>query len=112
VNDDEDAVFLLHRTIEREFAGATVSECRSGTDALQFLAGQPVDAIVTDNHMPGMDGLTLVRLIREQDVRTPILMLTGSDHMESAALGAGVTCFVSAGSWDEIRRKIRDLLVA
>jgi two-component system response regulator GlrR len=110
VNDDEDALFLLHRTILRECPDAAVTGLRSAGDALAFLETQQVDAIVTDNQMPGMDGLAMVHAIRARDPATIILMLTGSDQVKGAALNAGVNSFVSTGSWSEIRIKIRELL--
>jgi two-component system response regulator GlrR len=110
VNDDEDALFLLHRTVLRECPDATVTGLRSAREALAFLEQQRVDAIVTDNQMPGMDGLAMVHAIRTRDPATVILMLTGSDQVRVAALSAGVNTFVSTGSWNEIRLKIRELL--
>ncbi len=110
VNDDEDALFLLHRTILREFPAASVIDRRSAQDALTFLETQRVDAIITDNQMPGMDGLSMVRAIRARDGTTLILMLTGSDQMKVPALAAGVNSFLSTGDWREIRRMIREMI--
>jgi CheY-like chemotaxis protein len=110
VNDDEDGLFLLEHAVLREFPGATILKSKSGPDALALLGTQPVEAIITDNRMPAMEGVEMVRLIRQRDGNTPILMLTGSEHMKAAALAAGVSLFVASGSWDDIRGRIRELV--
>ncbi len=75
-----------------------------------MLNTQAVDAIITDNRMPAMDGIEMVRLIRARDQRTPIIMLTGSEQLKATALAVGVTAFLASGSWDEIRRRIREVI--
>jgi two-component system, OmpR family, response regulator TrcR len=110
VNDDHDELFLLERTIAREFPAGVVWKSHSAEDALAFLAQQAVDAVITDNRMPLLGGLEMVRMIRAGDQRTPILMLTGSDEIKTAAFAAGVTAFLASGSWEAIRRQIRDLI--
>src|SRR5207237_9872893 len=101
VNDDEGGLFLLERAVRREFPAASILKSRNAADALGTLETQSVDAVITDNRMPAMEGIEMVRLIRIRDARTPILMLTGSEHIKAAALAAGVTAFLGSGSWDE-----------
>src|SRR3954471_20592856 len=110
VNDDEDGLFLLEHAVAREFPDCAIFKCRTGPPALAMLESQPVDAIITDNRMPAMEGVDMVRLIRQRDHHTPILMLTGSEQVKSAAIDAGVTRFLTSGSWDEIRREIRKVV--
>lgn len=110
VNDEQAGLYLLERAVLAEFPAALIVKSQSAEHAIeQWNAGQ-LDAIITDNRMPQMEGLTMVRSIREHDQLTPILMLTGSEQIRSAALEAGVNDFVSTGSWAEIRRRIRNLL--
>jgi CheY-like chemotaxis protein len=47
-----------------KFAGHHVIECRDGDEALEQLTHQPVDAVVSDVLMPGMDGLGLCGALR------------------------------------------------
>jgi two-component system chemotaxis response regulator CheY len=76
-------------------AGHEVLEAVDGVDALDKLRERTVDLVLTDQNMPRMDGLTLVRQLRAtpQYVRTPILMLTteSSDEMKQAGRAAGAT---------------------
>jgi len=46
------------------------------TDALDWLAKNPVDAVISDMHMPDMDGLSFSRLLRARTPSTPIVLLT------------------------------------
>jgi DNA-binding response OmpR family regulator len=61
---------LLHAT------GYTVRVAADGIAGLELAAAEVFDAIVLDVMMPGMDGLTLCREMRNRGNRTPVLMLT------------------------------------
>jgi CheY-like chemotaxis protein len=110
VNDDEDGLFLLERTLAREFPQGSIQKARGAAEALSLLDHAEVDAIITDNRMPAMDGIEMVRLIRARDAKLPIFMLTGSEHLRASALAAGVTSFLASGNWDEIRVWMRATL--
>jgi len=63
VDDAADAVAAMHELLEME--GALVEEAGSGAQALEKARAQPFDVIVSDLAMPGMDGLSLLRQVRE-----------------------------------------------
>jgi two-component system chemotaxis response regulator CheY len=76
-------------------SGYEVIEAVDGQDALDKIGDKQVDLVLTDQNMPRMDGLTLIRQLRVQDrfKRTPILVLTteSSDEMKQAGRAAGAT---------------------
>lgn len=76
-------------------SGYEVIEAIDGQDALDKIGDRQVDLILTDQNMPRMDGLTLIKQLRVQDrfKRTPILVLTteSSDEMKQAGRAAGAT---------------------
>lgn len=76
-------------------SGYEVIEAIDGQDALDKIGDRHVDLVLTDQNMPRMDGLTLVRQLRGQERfrRTPILVLTteSSDEMKQAGRAAGAT---------------------
>lgn len=76
-------------------AGHQVVEAVDGQDAVEKLKTAEVDLVLTDQNMPRMDGLTLVRHLRSQDRfrGTPILILTteSGDEMKQAGREAGAT---------------------
>ena len=76
-------------------SGFDVIEAVDGQDAIEKLRERSVDLVLTDQNMPRMDGITLVRHLRSQPQfqMTPILILTteSSDEMKQAGRAAGAT---------------------
>lgn len=76
-------------------SGFDVIEAIDGQDAIEKLGDRRVDLVLTDQNMPRMDGITLVRNLRSlpQFKATPILILTteSSDEMKQAGRAAGAT---------------------
>ncbi len=76
VDDSETVRQVLQLTLGN--AGFDVVEAEDGLEALDKLARTSVDMIITDLNMPNMDGLDLIKKIREDGAYrfTPIVMLT------------------------------------
>jgi len=76
-------------------AGYDVMEAVDGADGLNKAKTRSVDLVLTDQNMPNMDGITLIKTLRTlpQYRATPILMLTteSSDTMKSSGRAAGAT---------------------
>jgi len=76
-------------------SGFEVIEAVDGQDALDKLRERPVDLVLTDQNMPRMDGITLVKHLRAQPQyhATPILILTteSGDEMKQVGRAAGAT---------------------
>lgn len=94
VDDSVSMLQLLGFTLKQ--AGFQVLEGRHGQDALTHLQGTArVDVVITDLNMPVMDGLTLIRAVRQlpQHRFTPVLMLTteSQDEKKQQAKAAGAT---------------------
>ena len=93
VDDSESIREVVSFTLENE--GYNVKVGNDGTDALKHFNGDPIDLVITDLHMPEMDGIDMIRAIRniEEFKYTPILMLTTESHMDKKveAKKAGVT---------------------
>ncbi|MGH9392220.1 MAG: EAL domain-containing protein, partial [Vicinamibacteria bacterium] len=56
----------------------------NGEEALSLVAETPFDAIVSDLVMPGMNGVDLIKWVRERDRDVPIVIVTGRPAVESA----------------------------
>ena len=67
--------------------GYSVDPCFNGLDALEFCAGADYDVIVLDINMPRMDGLSVVRRLRERGDATPVLFLTARDSVADRVAG-------------------------
>lgn len=76
-------------------AGFSVLEAVDGVDGLEKAKSQPVNLVLTDQNMPRMDGISLVKALRglPQYRATPILMLTteSGDAMKARGRTAGAT---------------------
>ncbi len=79
-------------------AGYEVTEAADGLEALEIAKTRPFDLVVTDVNMPNMDGITLIKQLRNLvDFRfTPILMLTTESGPERKQEGkaAGATGWI------------------
>ena len=78
--------------------GHTVVASGSAAAALERIAQRPVDVVVTDLQMPGMDGLELMQVIRERDDSIPVILMTAFATIETA-VGA-----MKNGAWDYITK--------
>ena len=76
-------------------AGYDVVEAQDGVDGLNKAKGKTVDLVLTDQNMPNMDGLTLIKNLRGLPAykAAPILMLTteAGDAMKAQGKAAGAT---------------------
>ena len=76
-------------------AGYEVVQATNAEEALNFASEAQFDMVLTDQNMPGNDGLTLVRSLRALPAyaKTPIIMLTteSSNEMKSKGRDAGAT---------------------
>jgi CheY-like chemotaxis protein len=91
VEDDADVRQILTAYLELE--GLGVIAAGDGIEGLERAAREQPDLIVTDVAMPRMDGLTMVRRLREQAARVPVLVISGNAEPANAA-AAGGTAFL------------------
>jgi CheY-like chemotaxis protein len=74
--DDDDDVRSIAATFLRD-AGYVVAEASGAAQALEIVRSAPVDLVVTDLAMPGMDGVQLAALIRAELPRVKVMFVTG-----------------------------------
>ncbi len=79
-------------------AGYDVIEAEDGQDALSKLSGTRVDMVITDLNMPNLDGIGLIRALRQQSANkfVPIIMLTteSQDGKKQEGKAAGATGWI------------------
>ena len=88
VDDSPEMLFICKRFLEAR--GYEVLTASNGEAALQTLKEHPVDAAITDNEMPGMNGLQLAQEMKHAQCDLPILMFSSArpDFMPS------IDCFL------------------
>ncbi len=67
--------------------GYSVDNCFDGADALYYIENTKYDGIILDVMMPKLDGLELLRTIRNRKILTPVLILTARDSDEDVVNG-------------------------
>jgi EAL domain-containing protein (putative c-di-GMP-specific phosphodiesterase class I) len=64
--------------------GYSVTEARSGEEAVQHLSKRAFDVVVSDIVMPGMGGIQLLKEIRQHDLHVPVVLMTGAPAVSTA----------------------------
>ena len=85
VEDDVELRQLFARVLEKN--GYQVETAENGAEALRILGRGYVDLIISDIMMPVMDGNALVRALREDGVKTPVLMITAKSTLDDMREG-------------------------
>ncbi len=102
--EDSVGVRELQRVI-LEGAGYDVVTAVDGTDGASRLSQDPVDLVLSDVEMPGMDGFTLTRQIRRtrgwENVPVVIMTSRGDDADKRAGLDAGASAYLLKSEFDQ-----------
>ena len=82
VDDDE----VVRRSYLRslESSSCNVEAASSGEEALQAMEQSPVDVVLLDMRMPGVDGLTVLRTIKQKWPESEVVIITGYPTVDSA----------------------------
>ena len=85
VEDEEMLNNIIAKRLKVE--SMTVDQCYNGEDGLDYIATSSYDVIVMDIMMPKLDGHAVVRQMREDDNKTPVLFLTAKDSLQDKVSG-------------------------
>lgn len=111
VDDEPTLRASLARSLRLE--GYEVDTAGDGLVGLERFGHSRPDVLVLDVMMPVLDGLTMCRRLRDQDIATPVLMLTARDAVRDRVLGldAGADDYlVKPFAHEELLARIRALL--
>lgn len=109
---------MVRVILKRNFMSLGVPEheiyqAENGEKGLARFTSLPCDSIVTDLHMPVMDGLTFVREIRKLNATVPIVAVSSANDRENvtAAIQAGVNDYlIKPFAAGDVRKKLQKLL--
>lgn len=96
-----------------ELAGYSVDWCKTGTDGYEKAKTNEYAAILLDLMLPGMDGWTVCRRLRDRRLTTPILMLTALDEIDERVRGLemGADDYLPKPfAFDELKARIAALI--
>jgi len=85
VEDDPVGGQFLERALSE--SGHAPLHARDGEEGLHFALNEELDAMVVDRMLPGMDGLEMIRRVREAGLRTPALILSALGEVDDRVRG-------------------------
>ena len=100
VDDSPTQALLARQRLMR--AGFAVRLATNGREARVAILDQRPAVVITDLHMPEMDGLALVEELRRRSIAAPVILMTieGSESIAVAALKAGASGYVNKRNLD------------
>ena len=101
VDDEKDLLAGLQRSITMEL-DCNVLIADSSFKALETIRAEPVDVVLTDICMPGMDGIALLKAIKSHDPHITVIMMTAYGTIEVAVEA------IKAGAYDFIQKPFQD----
>src|SRR5665213_3338154 len=85
VEDERKTAAFIRRALEAE--GFAVEVIRHGDEVLPFIATHNLDAIVMDIMLPGCDGLSVVRQMRNRKITIPVILLSARGEVDERIEG-------------------------
>ncbi len=110
VEDDPKMAILLRDALERHSHRIVLAV--SGTDGLDIARNHQFESIILDAMLPGIDGFTVARSLRDSKISTPILMLTARDATRDVVRGldSGVDDYLTKPfAFEELFARLRAL---
>src|SRR5712692_1811728 len=110
VDDEPAARYGLRRALEAKYR---IAEADSAETAREALGHEQPDLVLLDVVLPGQDGLSFLRWMREQGSEAPVLMVSALDTAKTAvqALQLGAADYLVKGfELDELRQRVANLL--
>jgi DNA-binding NtrC family response regulator len=109
VDDEKEFIEPLAKRLERR--NLRVLQAGNGGVALEMIRQTPVDVVVLDMRMPGMDGIEVLQAIKAFDPSIEVVMLTGHASVEAAYEGIDLGAFdylMKPVGIDELMFKLQD----
>lgn len=111
IEDDQRLAELIGKVLRQE--RLDVDLAHDGESGLDMAFSGGYDALIVDRMLPGIDGLELIRLLRDERIATPVLMLTALSELPERVegLNAGADDYLGKPfSFDELIARLRSLL--
>jgi len=111
VEDELHLQSVIKKRLIRE--NYSVDACQDGKEALDYLSASPYDAVILDIMLPGLSGIEVLRRIRAEGNRVPVLLLTALDGIEDRVTGLDIGAddyLVKPFAFEELLARIRVML--
>lgn len=112
VVDDQQGIRLLLKEVFKK-EGYTVHLAANGLDALRIVEEQQIDCVLLDMKIPGMDGLEILKHVKERHEHLPVMMMTafGEQDLIDCAKSLGAERFFTKPfNIFDIRNEVKTIL--
>ncbi|HEB68993.1 MAG TPA: response regulator [Desulfobulbus sp.] len=105
--DDEEGIQLLYRE-EFEDEGYTVDSAYNGEEALELFKKNPPDLVILDINMPGMNGIEVLRQMKEMKPELPVILSSAyQEYKQDFGTWASEEYIVKSANMDELKAAVR-----
>ena len=111
VEDEHKIANAIKKGLEQESFAVDVAY--DGTEGFDLASAESYDVIVLDLMLPGIDGLEICKKLREENIHTPILVLTAKDQLEDKVKGlnSGADDYLTKPfAFEELLARVRALI--
>ena len=107
VVDDEESIHLLYKE-ELEDEGYEVSSALNGEDALELFDTQAPDLVILDINMPGMDGIEVLRQMKQKRPDVPVILSSAyPEYKQDLASWASDDYIMKSFNLDELKESVK-----
>jgi len=108
VDDDQNILRLYKEELEEE--GYTVVTASNGQEAMDRFEKEVPDLVTLDILLPDVDGIKLLRQMKEKRPRMPVIMSTAYDYRDDFAVWASEAYIVKSADLTELKSTIKKLI--
>lgn len=109
VVDDEKNILKLYQA-ELEEEGHTVVTANSGKEALEVFDRENPDVVTLDILMPDIDGIQVLRQIKEKKPQTPVIMLTAYDYRDDFSVWVSDGYVVKSSDLTHLKATLKQII--
>lgn len=111
VDDDVKMLYLVEHALKTAFPEAKITTHTDGSDALLHIRELGTDLLITDHSMTHMNGADLIRELRAEGSKLPIIMISNSPNAKAEGSAAGANLFMEKGeAMTRLPQLVRELL--
>ena len=107
VDDDQNILRLYKEELEDE--GYVIVTASNGQEAIEMFEKEDPDLVTLDILLPDIDGIKLLRQMKEKKPRLPIIMSTAYDYRDDFAVWASEAYIVKSSDLTELKATIKKL---
>ncbi|MBP9726588.1 MAG: response regulator transcription factor [Gammaproteobacteria bacterium] len=90
IDDDIEICLFIEKNFVR--LGHTVTAVHNGNEALHLASSETFDVMIIDWMIPCLDGVALIKILRQQDIKTPVIILSAKSQIEDKVFGLQSGC--------------------